>query len=146
MLNMIVNAVLSVVGRWVENEADVKKIEAEIRAQLALAQVGLNAQEAKHKSRFVAGWRPMVGWICAFGLAIQFLLMPIAGLFGFHHVYDAGVLTTVLVGMLGLSGTRSVEKVMTARATGAALEPSMTPPLDLSLNGNDRKFKPGPRR
>ncbi|MCB1948561.1 MAG: hypothetical protein H6940_08510 [Burkholderiales bacterium] len=24
--------------------------------------------EAKHKSVFVAGWRPFIGWICGIGL------------------------------------------------------------------------------
>ena len=29
-----------------------------------MAQVEVNKQEAAHKSLFVAGWRPAIGWIC----------------------------------------------------------------------------------
>jgi len=31
-------------------------------------QVGLNKIEANHKSVFVAGWRPAIGWVCAISL------------------------------------------------------------------------------
>ena len=39
---------------------------AERHAQeLAKAQIEVNKTEAAHKSLFVAGWRPAVGWISA---------------------------------------------------------------------------------
>ena len=33
-----------------------------------------NIESAKHKSVFVAGWRPAIGWVCAIGLGYQFLI------------------------------------------------------------------------
>ena len=44
---------------------------AERHAQeLAKGQLEVNKTEAAHKSLFVAGWRPAIGWIC--GLALMY--------------------------------------------------------------------------
>ena len=61
-------------------EADSQELSAEVR--IALAQIKLNTQEAAHSSIFVAGWRPFVGWTCAFALAFNFLVFPWVGVFG----------------------------------------------------------------
>jgi len=37
-------------------------------------QVGLNKIEAQHRSVFVAGWRPAIGWVCA--LSLFFFYVP----------------------------------------------------------------------
>ena len=55
-----------------ELQAEAAKHELTAEVQLALAQVQLNSNEAKHASIFVAGWRPMVGWICALAMGFQF--------------------------------------------------------------------------
>ena len=42
---------------------------AERHAQEALkGQLEINKVEAAHKSLFVAGWRPSIGWCCSLGL------------------------------------------------------------------------------
>ncbi|HHZ97924.1 MAG TPA: hypothetical protein EYN67_20815 [Flavobacteriales bacterium] len=45
---------------------DLAILNAEV--QLLLGQINVNKTEANHKSIFVAGWRPFVGWVCGFGL------------------------------------------------------------------------------
>ena len=42
-----------------------------------LAQLEVNKVEATHKSIFVAGWRPFVGWVCGVALAYHFILSPL---------------------------------------------------------------------
>lgn len=82
------------------------------------AQTDTNKVEAANQSLFVAGWRPFIGWICGFGLAFAFLISPLftwlAALFG-HPIkfpeLDLGTLMTLLLGMLGLGGMRTFEKV-----------------------------------
>ena len=37
-------------------------------------QAQINEQEAKHRTIFVAGWRPFIGWVCGFALAYNFVL------------------------------------------------------------------------
>ena len=35
-------------------------------------QMEVNKVEAAHKSLFVAGWRPAIGWVCALGMFSNF--------------------------------------------------------------------------
>lgn len=86
-------------------------------AQMA-GQLDINKVEAAHASRFVSGWRPFIGWVCGSGLAVQFLIGPLltwgAALLGKPIVFpqlDMGTLLTLLSGMLGLGGLRTVEKL-----------------------------------
>jgi hypothetical protein len=83
-----------------------------------LAQIEINKQEAAHKSMFVAGWRPFVGWTCGVALAYHFVISPMLGfvlvLSGVNTelpTFDFSQLSTILMGMLGLGGLRSYEKM-----------------------------------
>ena len=66
---------------------------------------------------FVSGWRPAVGWVCCFGLASNFLVVPFAN-FGLSvsgsplliPSLDLSEMMPVLLGMLGLGGLRTYEK------------------------------------
>jgi hypothetical protein len=82
-----------------------------------ILQAMANIQEAKHKSVFVAGWRPAIGWVCVIGLAYQFLLLPFVTLIAAFLApevivpsLDAGVLMTLVLSLLGLGGYRTYEK------------------------------------
>lgn len=82
------------------------------------SQLKVNEVEAASPSVFVSGWRPFVGWICAGALALQFILAPlgvwVASLAGHVVAFpslDMGTLLTLLGGMLGLGGLRTVEKI-----------------------------------
>ena len=75
-------------------------------------QILVNKEEAKHKSIFVAGWRPFIGWTCGVALAYHFVLAPLI-VFGIAWygspvpeipTFDMDSLMTVLLGMLGLGG------------------------------------------
>jgi hypothetical protein len=44
---------------------------------LMQGQIEVNKAEAQHKSMFVAGWRPFIGWVGGLALAYQFLLYPL---------------------------------------------------------------------
>ncbi|CAB4156291.1 Holin of 3TMs, for gene-transfer release [uncultured Caudovirales phage] len=101
-------------------EAKLKLLELQQTGYLAeiASQTETNKVEAASASVFVAGWRPFIGWVCGSGLAIQFIVAPmamwIASLFG--HVIqfpslDMGTLLTLLGGMLGLGGMRTFEKL-----------------------------------
>lgn len=92
--------------------------EEQNQHDLKLAQIALNGKEAEHSSMFVAGWRPFIGWVCGLGFAMNFLISPIAtfisGYMGSTVVFPQADLTTmlpVLLGMLGLGGFRSFEKM-----------------------------------
>jgi hypothetical protein len=86
--------------------------------ELAKGQIEINKTEAAHRSIFVAGWRPFIGWTCGAALAWHFIISPfvvfIAVLVGYDlpelPAFDMGSLMTVLMGMLGLGTMRSFEK------------------------------------
>ena len=86
-------------------------------AQIA-GQMEINKVEAANPSVFVSGWRPAIGWICGAGFAVQFVVGPLAewgsALYG-HPVkfppMDTGTMMPLLLGMLGLGGLRTAEKI-----------------------------------
>ena len=84
----------------------------------AMAQMEISKAEANHKSLFVAGWRPACGWVTVIALAYHFIVAPLI-LFGVAvagveipelPTFDMDSLMTILLGMLGLGGLRTVEK------------------------------------
>ena len=81
-------------------------------------QLEINKVEAASSSVFVSGWRPAVGWICAAAVGYQYLVRPlaIAGFAAYGHPLPImpGLddnLWQLLLGMLGLGGLRTYEKV-----------------------------------
>jgi len=86
--------------------------------QLATGQIDVNKVEAANASLFVAGWRPAIGWICGAAFAFKFIGGPAAFVLSqwLGHpitlpVFDFTEMSTILLGMLGLGGLRTVEKV-----------------------------------
>ncbi|HLZ50844.1 MAG TPA: 3TM-type holin [Candidatus Acidoferrum sp.] len=92
-------------------------LESQLVAQVT-AQVEVNKAEASSKSVFVAGWRPFIGWICGSALACQFIVGPLFtwGSAVLRHPVqfpslDYSSLSTILLGMLGLGGLHTYERV-----------------------------------
>ena len=78
-------------------------------------QTKINAVEAQHRTLFVAGWRPFIGWICGVALAYNFvvrdLFIWITKTTEAPPALQMDHLMTVLLGMLGLGGLRTYEKI-----------------------------------
>ena len=94
------------------------------RAQLAAAltivqgQLDANKAEASSPSAFTSGWRPGVGWVCVAALACQYIARPLVqwgGIVSGHPLPDLpGIdenLGQLMLGLLGLGGLRTYEKV-----------------------------------
>ena len=95
-----------------------KEEKAQLIQEINKAQIEVNKVEAISNSLFVSGWRPFVGWTCGVALCYHFVLQPFLTfvLYSFGQqitlpTFDMGTLTTILMGMLGLGGLRSYEKV-----------------------------------
>ncbi len=90
-----------------------------------MAQLAVNQEEAKSDKLFVAGWRPAVGWTCVAALSWTFVVAPFTvfwlGVFKVETpplpVLDYTSLMPILLGLLGLGGMRTYEKV---RGVGSA--------------------------
>jgi hypothetical protein len=82
-----------------------------------ILQAVANIEGAKHRSIFVAGWRPAIGWIAALGLAYQYLGLTFATLINAYLPLPAELpnlqgeqLLTLVMALLGLGGMRTFEK------------------------------------
>jgi len=128
MINLIgslIGPVTGLLDKFVEDKDQKNALAHEIAtmaqkqaAAAAMAQIEVNKSESQHKSLFVAGWRPSVGWTCSIALFYHYVLVPCI-LFGVAlsgkeipplPVFDMDSLMTVLLGMLGMGGLRSFEK------------------------------------
>jgi hypothetical protein len=92
--------------------------ELEAVKALNLAQAEVNKAEASSNA-YTAGWRPTVGYVIAAALAFQYLLNPLllwaAAFKGVNiHTPTIGLddhLWELVMGMLGLAGWRSLDKI-----------------------------------
>ena len=125
VLQTLIGPVTGLLDKFIEDKDQKNALAHEIATlaekqahEAAIAQVEVNKQEAQHRSIFVAGWRPCVGWVTALALAWHFIVSPFI-LFATAYAgveipelpsFDMETLTTILLGMLGLGGLRSFEK------------------------------------
>ena len=120
----IVESVVGVAGKvldkFVEDKDLKRKLESELKSQiisLDLAQAQTNLEQAKHSSVFIAGARPSIMWICAFGLGWQFVFQPVAvwgiavsGADLVLPVIQTEGLMSLTLALLGLGSMRTAEK------------------------------------
>ena len=126
LISAVLPSVMDVAGRFLPEDkekraAAEREIEAQLTTHLAkidLAQLDINKTEAAHRSIFVAGWRPFIGWSCGLAMCLNFLIFPLASfvLAQTGHLVelpnlDMTQMMPVLMGMLGLGGLRTVEKI-----------------------------------
>jgi hypothetical protein len=80
---------------------------------LLTGQMDINKVEAASTNLFIAGWRPALGWTCAAIFAYNYIIAPLLMLIPgvMLPALDFGAIMPVLLGMLGLGGLRSYEKV-----------------------------------
>lgn len=125
LIGAVLPAVTDIIGRFLpedpEKRADAEReIEAQLSEHLAkidIAQLDINKTEAAHRSIFVAGWRPFIGWSCGVALAWNYIAQPIL-VFALAQTgnlielpaLDMSQMMPVLMGMLGLGGLRTFEK------------------------------------
>jgi hypothetical protein len=124
------------IDRIIPNKNEAAKAKAQLELleqsgelQLMLEQIKVNRQEARHRSVFVAGWRPFIGWICGLSLLIggivklilPALIVLVPSLYGesperLQNILDGleGIdvefFYPILGGLLGLGAMRSFEK------------------------------------
>lgn len=124
MIDKLIGPVTGLLDKFIEDKDqkarlahDLATMADEHAQELAKGQLEVNKTEAAHKSLFVAGWRPAVGWVCVLGMFGNFITIPfsnfVLALIGIDIVIPLVPLETmmpVLMGMLGLGAMRTYEK------------------------------------
>jgi len=124
MLDKLIGPVTGLLDKFIADADERNRLAHQIATlaerqahEIAKAQIAVNKEEAGSHSMFVAGWRPATGWICAIGLATNYLFVPIC-----NFVLtitespitvpplDLSEMMPVLLGMLGLGTLRTYEK------------------------------------
>src|SRR5210317_2452767 len=85
LLGKLVDPVSNILDKVVEDKDQKARLAHEIATmaerhaqELAKGQLAINAEEAKSRNIFIAGWRPFVGWTCGLALFVHFLAIPMA--------------------------------------------------------------------
>ena len=124
ILNSLIGPVTGLLDKFIEDKDKKNQIAYELSTmaekhaqELAKGQIEVNKAEAAHKSLFVAGWRPAIGWVCVLGMAGNFITIPITNmileLMGSSvtvPLIPTAEMMPILMGMLGLGAMRTVEK------------------------------------
>jgi hypothetical protein len=132
----LLSPVLDKLVGLIPDPAAAAKAKAEALAAIMAAdaaQLEVNKVEAASGSLFVAGWRPMVGWVCACGVAWNWIGLPV-GMFVAAAVghgmdlrpADLSEMLPLLLGMLGMGGLRTFEKMQGVAREGLA-KPGVAP-------------------
>ena len=125
MIQALIGPVTGLLDKFIQDKDlkaqlahDIATMAEKHQAENSLSQLEVNKTEAQHRSIFVAGWRPFLGWGLASAMIWHFVLAPIV-MFIFAYsgmeapelpAFDMDSLMTVLLGMLGLGGLRTFEK------------------------------------
>ena len=117
-LGAVADLATTVINKLFPDKSEQEKQQLALALTAMQGQLDANKAEGANPNLFVAGWRPFVGWICGTGFGVQFVIGPLvewgSGAFG-HSVkfppMDLGTMMPLLLGMLGLGGMRTAEKI-----------------------------------
>ena len=117
LFNNLIGPVSAIISKFVVDKDKQSELAHEISTlaarhmqELNKGQLDINKVEAAHASIFVSGWRPAVGWCSCFGLGYSTILAPFLAIWFQVPEIDTGLLSTVLMAMLGMAGLRSFDK------------------------------------
>ena len=125
LISSLAGPVESIIGKFVQDKDQKAALAHEIATlaekqanEQALGQIEVNKVEAAHQSLFIAGWRPSIGWVCSLAMLLNFILIPFINLgldfaqMGIQlDLIEMETMMPVLLGMLGLGGMRTAEKL-----------------------------------
>ena len=120
-----VTGVANTINQFVETPDEKRAAEtiiARMAAEPHKAQTEINKIEAGHRTLWVAGWRPGIGWVCAVSLGLYFIPQYTLGAYLWFtmslkagemlpYPVDPESLMKLVIAMLGMGGIRMLEKM-----------------------------------
>ena len=118
MLDKLIGPVSGLLDKVITDKDQAAKLAHEIATmgekhaqEQIMAQLEILKADAQG-NWFQASWRPLIGWICGISLGINYMIAPIAMGFGVEIPQaDMSVMMPLLLGMLGIGGMRSFDKL-----------------------------------
>jgi hypothetical protein len=114
----VADLVNSAINKIWPDKTEQQKQELAAAVMVIQGQLDINKEEAKSPSVFVSGWRPFIGWVCGAACAWNWIGLKIALFVAAYLGHDLKLqpadiseMMPVLLGMLGLGGLRTVEKL-----------------------------------
>lgn len=108
----------TVINKIWPDKSEQEKQQLAAAIMVVQGQLGINAKEAENPNWFVSSWRPFIGWICGMACAWNWVGLPLAkfGMIAIGHPItmspaDISEMLPILIGMLGLGGLRTAEKI-----------------------------------
>jgi len=117
-LGSVADLAKDVIGRIWPNKTEQEKAQMAAALTIVQGQLDANRAEAANPSVFVSGWRPFIGWVCGAACAWNWIGLPVAVFVAAYlgktlnmRPADISEMMPILLGMLGLGGLRTVEKI-----------------------------------
>lgn len=108
----------AVINKIWPDKSEAEKQQLAAAVMLVQGQLAVNTEEAKSPNVFVSGWRPFIGWTCGMACMWNWIGLPmtkagllLAGITLSINPADITEMMPILMGMLGLGGLRTYEKV-----------------------------------
>jgi len=118
MIQALIGPVTGLLDKFIEDKDQKAKLAHEISTmserhaqEVVLQQIEVLKADAKG-NWFQSSWRPLAGYVAVLGMAVNFLVAPICAGFGVVIPQaDMSVMMPLLLGMLGIGGMRSFDKL-----------------------------------
>ena len=118
MIDKLIGPVSGLLGKVIKDKDQAAQLAHEIATmgekhaqEQVMAQLEILKMDAQG-TWFQSSWRPLIGWIGGISLGINYMVSPIAMGFGFSIPQaDMSVMMPLLLGMLGMAGARSFDKL-----------------------------------
>jgi len=117
-MNEVAQLINTAIDKIWPNKSEAEKQQLAAAVMVVQGQIDINKVEAANPSVFVSGWRPFIGWVCGAACAWNWIGLPIVAMA--LKVYQIEMplspanlseMLPVLMGMLGLGGLRTIEKI-----------------------------------
>jgi len=108
----------TVINKIWPDKTEQEKQQLAAAVMVIQGQLDINKEEAKSPNFFVSGARPFIMWVCGAGCAWNWIGLPvgkfalaIAGVSLAISPADLSEMMPLLLGMLGLGGMRTIERL-----------------------------------
>ena len=124
MIDKLIGPVSGLLDKFIEDKDQKARLAHDLATmadqhaqELAKGQLAINLAESKHKSLFVSGWRPALGWVAVLGMFGNYITIPFTNFVLALLEIDITIplisletMMPIVMGMLGLGGLRTFEK------------------------------------